>query len=227
MSGRQILASIQVAKPFIFLCCFTIGDLHLKTPTAIFIGATILSIAAASAGPLEDARTAEGRHDYATALRIIRPLAERGDAAAQYELGELYYSGLGVPQVGAEAVKWYRRAALQGHPAAQHMLALSYEYGTGVARNMAESLKWLRRAAEQGYAYSQYRLGQMYESPGRFGVTLAQDLIEAHKWYNLSAAGGDPAGERARTELETKMTPAQIDEAQRRAGAWKPKQLER
>jgi TPR repeat protein len=148
----------------------------MKTPTAILIGATILSFVltrAVSAEPLEDARSAETRHDYATALRIIRPLAERGVAAAQYELGDLYYNGWGVPQVGAEAVKWYRRAALQGHPAAQHMLALSYEYGKGVTRNMAESLKWLRRAAEQGYAYSQNRLGQMYESPGRFGVTFA------------------------------------------------------
>jgi TPR repeat protein len=162
-----------------------------------------------------------------SALRILRPLAERGDAAAQYELGDLYYSGLGVPQVEAEAVEWYRRAALQGHPAAQHMLALSYEYGTGVARNMAESLKWLRRAAQQGYGASQNRLGQMYQSPGSFGVTFEQDLIEAHKWYNLSAAGGEPGSERERTELETHMTPAQIDEAQRRAGAWKPKQLGR
>jgi hypothetical protein len=197
----------------------------VKKPVAIFVGAVIFSIGvsrAASAGPLEDAHAAEYRYDYPTALKIIRPLAERGDPAAQTELADLYYDGKGVPQIATEAVNWYRRAALQGFPAAEHMLALCYEYGKGVVANEVEGVKWLRRAAEQGYAYSQYRLGQMYESPGNFGVPFGQDLIEAHKWYNLSAAGGDPAGERARTELETRMTPVQINEARLRAGGWKP-----
>jgi len=36
------------------------------------------------AGPLEDADVAIKRHDYATALRLIRPLAEQGNANAQY-----------------------------------------------------------------------------------------------------------------------------------------------
>src|SRR5215471_18541294 len=86
------------------------------TSRAIFIGAAILSLAlgnAAGAGPLDDALAAEERRDYATALSIIRPLAERGIAAAQYELGDLYYEGRGVPQAGAEAAKWYRRASEQ------------------------------------------------------------------------------------------------------------------
>jgi TPR repeat protein len=114
----------------------------MKMPAAKLIDATILlfvlTSSTASAGPLEVAREAEARHDYATALGIIRPLAERGDAAAQSELGDMYHQGWGVPQAGAEAVKWYQRAALQGHPAAQHMPALSYEYATGVVRNDAE-----------------------------------------------------------------------------------------
>jgi uncharacterized protein len=199
----------------------------MKMSAAILIGATALSFmsSTASAGSLEDARVAEAHRDYATALGIIRPLAERGDAAAQTELADMYYSGRGVPQANAEAVKWYRRAALQGHPAAQHMLALSYEYGRGVVENDTEALKWLRRAAEQGYGASQYRLGEMYEKPWRWGGTLSitQDNVEAHKWFNLSAASGDPGGETARAELEKQMTAAQIDEAQRRAAAWHPK----
>jgi len=200
----------------------------MKMPAAILLGATIFSFVLTStvcAGPLEDAHEADARHDYATALGIIRPLAERGNAVAQNELGDMYYEGRGVPQAEAEAVKWYQRAALQGLPAAQHMLALSYEYGTGVVRNDAEALKWLRRAAEQGYGASQHRLGEMYEKPWRWGgkIGITQDYVEAHKWFNLSAASGEPGGAMARAELERQMTPAQIDEAQRRAAAWKPK----
>lgn len=44
----------------------------------------------ANAGPLEDAQAAYERKDYATALRVWRPLAEQGDAQAQYNLGQMY-----------------------------------------------------------------------------------------------------------------------------------------
>jgi TPR repeat protein len=90
---------------------------HHLTPLANLGARSIVDpVRAAGTGPLEDARTAEDRHDCATALRTIRPLAARGDAAAQYELGDLYNNGLDVPQVAAEAEKWYRRAAFQGTP---------------------------------------------------------------------------------------------------------------
>jgi Sel1 repeat len=64
-----------------------------------------------AAGPGEDAMAAYARGDYITALRILRPLADQGDAQAQYNLGVLYDNGLGVPQDDAEAMKWYRKAA--------------------------------------------------------------------------------------------------------------------
>jgi TPR repeat protein len=58
----------------------------------------ILGFAApAAAGSLEDADAALKRRDYQTAVRLIRPLAEQGNAHAQYNLGVLYDNGLGVP----------------------------------------------------------------------------------------------------------------------------------
>jgi hypothetical protein len=68
---------------------------------------------AAVAGPLEDAVAAAGRDDYATALRLFRPLADQGNALAQYALGVMYDNGQGVQQNYAEAAKWYRKAADQ------------------------------------------------------------------------------------------------------------------
>ncbi len=47
------------------------------------------------------------RGDYATALREWRPLAEQGNAKAQYNLGFMYRYGLGVPQDDAAAWGWY------------------------------------------------------------------------------------------------------------------------
>ena len=62
------------------------------------------------------------RGDYATALREWTPLAEQGNARAQYNLGLMYDVGRGVPQDYKTAVKWYRLAAKQGHSSAQRNL---------------------------------------------------------------------------------------------------------
>jgi TPR repeat protein len=70
------------------------------------------------AGPLEDAYIAIKRHDYATALRLIRPLADQGDANAQYILGVFYNNGLGVPQDYVRSHMWLNLAATQGRESA-------------------------------------------------------------------------------------------------------------
>ncbi|MFZ1210191.1 MAG: SEL1-like repeat protein [Pseudolabrys sp.] len=72
----------------------------------------------AAAGPLGDADAALKRRDYATALRFIRPLAEQGDASAQYNLGVLYDNGLGVPQDKVRAYMWFTLSAAQGRDGA-------------------------------------------------------------------------------------------------------------
>src|SRR5512143_3606455 len=70
------------------------------------------------AGPLEDADAAIKRRDYASALRLIRPLAEQGDANAQYTLGVFYDNGLGVPQDKVRAYMWFNLSAAQGREGA-------------------------------------------------------------------------------------------------------------
>ena len=158
------------------------------------------------------------QRDYATALREFRPLAEQGHAAAQFELGAMYELGRGVPQDYAEAVKWYRKAAEQGHARAQYILGVMYAEGRqGVPQDYAEAVKWCRKAALQGYALAQLFLGHMYAE----GLGVPQDYVLAHKWINLFAARGGEAGDTAyRDFVASKMTPAQIAEAQRLAWEW-------
>ena len=107
---------------------------------------------AAMAGPSRRPSRAHDRGDYVTALRLIRPLAEQGDADAQYNLGNVYVTGKGVPKDGAEAAKWFRRAADQGHATAQYNLGVLFGGGWGVPQNYAEAAKWYRLAAGQGHA---------------------------------------------------------------------------
>ena len=126
------------------------------------------------------------RGDYATALREWRPLAEQGNADAQYNLGVMYREGLGVSQDYAEALKWNRKAVEQGDALAQHNLGNMYQHGQGVPQDYNAAAKWYREAAEQGFAPAQYNLGFMYN----FGWGLPQDDAEAMKWYRKAAEQG-------------------------------------
>ncbi len=128
---------------------------------ALCAGFTLGLTAPAWAG-VDEGVAAYKRGDYATALREFRPLAERGDAKAQYGLGVMYLNGQGVPQDSAEVVKWHRKAAEQGYAKAQYNLGFMYINGLGVPRDYAEAAKWYRKAADQRDAKAQYILGVMY-----------------------------------------------------------------
>jgi hypothetical protein len=107
--------------------------LHRATLTASLMLVAIAG--AAVAGPLEDGEAAYQREDYATAYRLLGPLADQGNAEAQDRLGTMYVVGEGVPKNNSEAVKWYRRAADQGNADAQSHLGLMYAAGEGVPRD--------------------------------------------------------------------------------------------
>ncbi len=145
---------------------------------------------AAVAGPFEDGMAAHERSDYATALRLWRPMAEQGHADAQHNLGVMYGKGQGVPQDYAEAVKWYRLAAAQGVAMTQLELGLKYAKGRGVPQDYVQAHMWLNLAAS------------------RFSASEAED-------WELAVHNRDL--------VASKMTPAQIAEAQKLAREWKPK----
>ena len=63
------------------------------------------------------------REEFATALDLLQPLAESGDAVAQYQLGVMYANAEGVPLDYVQAAGWLRRAAEQGFSRAQSILA--------------------------------------------------------------------------------------------------------
>src|SRR5215471_14041055 len=86
------------------------------------------------------------RADYWAAVEIWRPLAERGDADAQFNLGQAYRLGRGVPISLAAAKIWFERAARTGHLDAQTTLGLLL-FRNG---DQAQGLTWLKQAAEKG-----------------------------------------------------------------------------
>ena len=80
--------------------------------------------------------------DYLTAAKEWRPLADRGDATPQFQLGWLYQEGLGVTQDYKTAIDWYTKAAEQGYAYAQSALARMYEKGQGVSKDFSHAYLW-------------------------------------------------------------------------------------
>jgi len=154
--------------------------------------------------------------DYATALKEWQPLAEQGDATAQFNLGVLYEKGQGVPQGYGAAVRWYRLAAKQGHAHAQFNLGSMYRLGQGVLQDYGEAARWYRLAADQSVATAQINLAILYGD----GLGVLKDYVQAHMWAYLAAAQNQENATELRDLLAEGMTPEQIAEAQRLAREW-------
>lgn len=146
----------------------------------------------------------------------IRPMAEQGDANAQFFLGSMYRSGHNAPQDYAQAIEWYRKSAEQGDLRAQYNLGMMYSKGEGVAENNAEAARWFEIAAGRGHVPSQYNLGVLYGN-GR-GVPL--DIIESHKWFSIAAQSGDADAIRERDLTAKILTPAQLRESRQLSETW-------
>jgi TPR repeat protein len=176
--------------------------------------------------PVDAGTGAYQKGKYETAMRLLRPLAEEGDARAQTTVALMYYHGRGVRQDDAEAVKWFRLAGDQGDAYAQFNLGVMYGEGQGVPKDDTQAAEWYRLAADQNNAQAQYNLGLWYAQ----GEDGAQDYVSAHMWFNLAAARFPPTDARNRglavrnrDLVAGKMTREQLAEAQKLAREWKPK----
>src|SRR2546430_310995 len=106
----------------------------------------------------QEARAALQKRDFATAAKILRPLAEGGMARAQSTLGGMYAAGLGVTQSYTEAVGWFQKSAAQGFAEGQTNMGIATGNGQGIAKDEVQAAVWFRKSAEQGYAPGEYFL---------------------------------------------------------------------
>ncbi len=123
---------------------------------------------------------------YSLAMMLLKPFADKGQPAAQSELGYMYEDGLGVAIDLSEAVRWYRLAAEQGDPYSQTRLGYLYGRGLGVSRNDTLAAEWYSKAAAAGDESGQSALGTMY----RDGRGVGRNYKEAEKWFSLAAEQG-------------------------------------
>ncbi len=105
--------------------------------------------------------------------------AEQGHADAQFFLGRMYYSGRGVPQDYAEAMKRYRLAADQGDADAQFFLGGMYYSGRGVAQDYVQAHKWFNLAAASGHEIARKERDLLAKKMTPAQIAEAQKLAES------------------------------------------------
>ncbi|MEJ2552936.1 MAG: hypothetical protein P8079_02720 [Gammaproteobacteria bacterium] len=87
---------------------------------ACLLCACLLAPLTAVGTDMHDVDMAVRVRDYARAAQLLKPLAQQGDAEAQYRLAGFYRMGTGVAKSHKTAVRWLRRAAKQGYVKAQY-----------------------------------------------------------------------------------------------------------
>lgn len=108
----------------------------------------ILGLALAGSSTFANDNWKEGYYaaekmNYQKAVRHWGPLADSGDANAQFNIALMYHSGAGVQASEAEAVRWYTLAANNGHPQAMEYLAAAYEHGWfGLDQDLKQAAYW-------------------------------------------------------------------------------------
>ena len=93
--------------------------------------------------------TAYQRGDFAAARIEFLPLANQGNADAQYAIALIAMQH--VPPDYTAAVPWLEKGASGGNADAQYFLGLLHQQGVGVARNTDLAKHWLEKALQQGH----------------------------------------------------------------------------
>lgn len=120
--------------------------------------------------------------DYVRAVGQWRPLAQAGDADAQFNMGQAYKLGRGVQSDMSTAVDWYRKAAAQGHSRAEDNLGLlMFQQG-----DRAGAMPFLKKAAARGEARAQYIVGTALFN----GDLEAKDWVRAYALMTLASGSG-------------------------------------
>ena len=121
------------------------------------------------------------------AAEELERLAERGDAHAQYLMGQLYQGGPLLIPNSQKAKHWLTQAAEHGLPEAQYALGKLFLSDDMEVRDPDEGIRWLKQAAQSGNHYAAYRLGKEYLT----GEVVTKDIVKAVEWFSQSAEADD------------------------------------
>jgi len=145
--------------------------------------------------------------------------AGAADSVAQYEMALRYADGEGVPQNYRDAMAWFAKAAANDNDNAQWKLGLGYIKGIGVPHDERKAVVWFKRAANHGDIRAQSALSDLYLS----GRGVPRDYVRAYTWASIATGSRGNDDDQLRV-IGSRMTSAQMEDAQRRIFSWRQRQ---
>ncbi|MGB1799531.1 MAG: tetratricopeptide repeat protein [Gammaproteobacteria bacterium] len=129
---------------------------------------------------------------------ILQPLAEQGNADAQYAVAVLYREGWGVEKSLETAAGYYQKSAEQDHRDAMFEMGWLYQVGEGgLVKDYAKSAMWYQKSAEKGHPAAMYGIASLYYN----GMGVERDTDLAMAWYQSSAIAGYPPAQKFLDEV--------------------------
>lgn len=122
----------------------------------------------------------------ATAWNALLFAASKGDANAQFWLGQYYFQGKFVVKSNIKAVEYFLMATKQVHQGAIFYLGVCRLYGYGIERDYSQAFNCFLKAAQTGNPRAQYMAGKCYE----YGLGITHDDAQAFSWYLKAAKNG-------------------------------------
>jgi hypothetical protein len=110
--------------------------------------------------------------------------AQKGNAKAEFAIGQLYENGFGTNRDYKEAMKWFLKASVKDHADAENEIGNLYSAGQGVEQDDAEALKWYLKSADKGNPLAECNVGVGYD----FGKGVMVDYQQAVSWYLKASA---------------------------------------
>ena len=123
---------------------------------------------------------------YNEKVAELKPLADSGDAKAQYQLASEYFDGPDAKELLPEILTLYEKAAEQGFIEAQYYLGVLYDKGRGVSNNDVKAREYYKIAAENNHSIAQFNYGAFLLN-GKGGPKYEKEVWE---WIGKSSAGG-------------------------------------
>ncbi|MCW2275740.1 hypothetical protein GJ654_12995 [Rhodoblastus acidophilus] len=173
----------------------------ITAPAAPAAPATVAPLAPATGKPAPGARTSlpdplavgsigpranMGAIQAGAQAASLQEQAEKGDVAAQFDLGARYADGRGLDRDPAAAIQWFEKAAAQGQAQAEYRLGVIYEKAIGVARDAKKARDYYEKAATQGHVRAMHNLAVIEAE----GVDGKPNYGAAAQWFRRAAEYG-------------------------------------
>jgi TPR repeat protein len=144
------------------------------------------------------------------ALSMLTPLADEGNAKAQYWLADIYENGLGVKQDMKGALVLLQKSAALGFVPAERHLGELYLQGNETLQDFGQAQTWLHKAAIAGDGIAQRQLGHIFA----LGLGVTRDLPQAYGWYENAVLSGDGLARPMREDILSRMSPTDVAKAE-------------